>query len=886
MENKATSCSSFGFYFFILAIGLGVTSHSFWVGLSAFFALAVLAQVWDQGTDLNYAGFYGASVFGLGLLTLTMYLCKFKPGYSWGAATLVSAALVFLGTGIFIVSRGSKFTGWLSILVALGITAYTFGLAQRWIQPGGAAAQKAVLVTLVQGFNLWGTLSAALGIILLLAARKQADDLEQDNYMILVILGLIALGVGSWLAHLRPMWEWIFFWELGTLIIFIGAQLLRQYIDFYPQGKIGQAIAAACFLFGLAGPLFLTGGFSFGQLPVAHVHWNAIWPFFWDLIRSGWGAVYLAILLVMAQMWVPRWGAVLMAVGLAGFAAWQGPDAALITSLQPVLTVNPVQAFIHLLGAQAEPNSAVWVPVIVAVVISILTMPLNRATLWKSRGFQEMLQKVGPAGGDTMARLMTENGMGCGWTLSWVLLMVIGLAIPISLWMALHRLTGSATLSFPLLGIPDLIRPDWKPVWDWHYFILPVVYAVAMYAANLVNRHYGLNNPFGNFWTCLISGAVFGLFVPAGVMIYLCAQTITQLLVVPVMFLGYKPTRAEPARPFESIFVPQTPSAPEPASAPAPAPTLPPARPAAAAASAVESTASVGKNPFGTLIEIFKNSIVDLLVTDQGEVFTVDDSGSICLNQEKDVKRIGNISRANMIGMVAGSDNRLVIVRSDGSVELVDRTPGSTAASTVFHTQKPVACFAVNPFGTKLVYAAPSEACVRELNLLNSKESLLCEHLSGVTTLAFSKDSQHLAVGLEDGSVDIINISSRSLAGSLVSNDGASGEVTHLAAGPASQWVVVYRNRAIACWNQFDNSEPENLIQSDLWITSLSVDSQSGKVACGCKGGMVVTYPLDLGAYDFRKPVFKSDVVKLAFLKGGETLVGIGASDPLVWMRP
>jgi hypothetical protein len=1006
--NTATSCSNLTLIYLGLAIGAGIERHSFWVGLCVFWSLEFTALAFDSMLKGEVGQFYSWAIIGVGLGELAYVLSNYTPKVSWMGAFLILLGLAYVLSGWIALSEKSL-RSWLGFFVELaGLLAmsYAFG----WIQ-----AQTPAQLTWKASFatwNVWAYLLLFADIFVVIWVFAAANNETGGPYLFASFLSVAMAGGMAWITASKPAWMSITIWVLNGLAMVIGGWQLNN--GYRKKGFVIPGIILGI-LSTMSGILIAVYWGRTDELTLLatlqniHFHWKDMWTFFWGLIISIWGAVYLVFFFIFTQRWVRRVGGLFGLMLLLGWVGFVGLDDSLVSSVRQILSSSPPAALkLIILASQAQYGNAVVGILAMSVFITILMIPVFISSMKMARSFQQLAQLQAQAGAGSAATndLMVRNsGEFLKGSLDWLLTGVVSLTITIALWITLHNLALQGTLyTLPILGLPNLAIPHWKPVWELRYFILPIALGLIVYFPGVIYRRFKIQTTNLSLWGTILLYLFVGLFVPAGVMLYFIAQGITQLIVIPISMIG-KPAAAIPPRrsvPGVPLLVSPNNNAstreksitfywlPGPGATPtgyilvvdgipysagsstsmqlslipgshtwmvqatspygssdlsnvyqleiiAATPTVrPPGTPVLISPEnrSVVTTAAVaftwqvgpGRKPAGYNLEVdgrvyqtslttkdlplepgshtwrvqayfedkfseysapytlqvheeehvyrHKNPVVDLLITNQDEILFSDSKGLVYTFTESKASKLAGATGTAALGFALLPENRLAVIRKDGQIEISSRAAGDEPQ--VFHVKYPIAHFAINPLGTKLFYSsveADSPEVVWDFNFLNQKEIRLSEHTDEVTALTFL-ENQSLAVGIQCGDIDVITVSNKSLVSFPAFPEVSQSGIIFLAAGPAGQWIAVYENDVIAHWNRGDNQAPKDQRRLGQKVTCLCVDITSGNVAIGQQGGAIQVFPLDLGAPIFSQQVFNADVVKMAFLNGGESLVG------------
>jgi len=270
---------------------------------------------------------------------------------------------------------------------------------------------------------------------------------------------------------------------------------------------------------------------------------KSVWTFLIIAIKSIWGIFYLIFLLLLGWLWNKKWGLLLVsAVLLIGvfLIGIQYPYILnVINNIFSSSPVNIIQAM--LIFSAAKLGSIGWGILLSSLLMIVSLYPAYYVTYWANRLMRNVpLVKRLLGTRFTQKYLVTKGFNAVQLSISSIFTTVIGLGFTISLWIALRRLTGMS-LKIPLsfLTIPDLTIPSFKPVFNISYFLLPLI----MGGLNIIlfnnQKKYNINaltTKYQNPYSSIIGSLIFGLFIPAGVVLYSIGQSIGQIIIIPMIF--------------------------------------------------------------------------------------------------------------------------------------------------------------------------------------------------------------------------------------------------------------------------------------------------------------------------------------------------------------
>jgi len=598
-------------------------------------------------------------------------------------------------------------------------------------------------------------------------------------------------------------------------------------------------------------------------------------------LGSFWGWALLLVLGLLGRVLLGRpgmWLAPGSLVVLAAFAAWALPWRADL--LLGLLGASPWHLAGKVLGHAARfHGSAGYGLVALGFAAQAVLLPAWRAAVDQYR-LLGCIMSLRERLGTTLAVLAARRaGLGPAEGLSVLVLWVLLGLLTVSLWVALRKMAGLAGTAFPLLGIPDLTVPHFRPVWHASYFAAAGLLTACQWFLWRACLRPALGEVRGPGPAAFVfSFAVLALIVPAGLVLFALGQTLALFLflpaVVPARMEEARPAALQERRPEEPMPPRREEPRPEPGRAPEPAPPVAPQ-----------------PDPYGTRLEeaaarlLFRHprAVVGLalwraasgsepavcLLDEEGRVFLyAAEAGRWASREVARVALVLGLAGTEEGVLAAGRDGSLVLWRPDGSRE--ERHAG-------FALDR----FAANPFGTMLALAAPGARSVVGFSLVAGGTFPLWELGAGsVTALAFSPDGRRLAVGGSDGRFTVVSMATRRPELELpYPAPGPAGAAAFAAFSRGDLLVAVYDSGLAACFPCGEGRGPEEETLS-LRVVRLPARPSSlwagpEAVTLGLEDGRVCAFAPDLASVRLREAACQEGPVTGVAVRGRE-LVAAG----------
>ena len=268
--------------------------------------------------------------------------------------------------------------------------------------------------------------------------------------------------------------------------------------------------------------------------------------------------------------------------------------------------------------------------------------------------------------------------------------------------------------------------------------------------------------------------------------------------------------------------------------------------------------------------------LVDVLPVGRDVHVLLQEDGRLALWHHDRIEDIPGVVLEKPLGLAAGKDGE--VIAADGAKRLVSFSVsnGDRPQTSERRVDLTVGCFAVNPFGTIVAYAPVRRPAVFAVLLASGDQQVLAEDIEGVTAMAFSTNGRDLALGLKDGRVRLLSMSTRplELKMELAPPNGESSKIVSLAECPDRGWVAAFHSGGLVQWSE--GGAVTASLEEGHRLSSLTVCGESGRVAVGSRDGHVFIHPADLDHLDLDNHSFTDEVVRVAFEADQRSLVSAG----------
>ena len=750
--------------------------------------------------------------------------------------------------------------------------------------------------------NFWVSALTFGGCLAVLAGTNRAREEKFIAYIFWSLVGFAMLIGAMWIGDMAGRFWWTPIWLLlGAVLVTTGISLRDEYEDL--AAWLSIILGILLMVFSILGPWLLYDAFqgtasslsvTTPSIAATDFSLNAVlsstWQFLWMSLKSWWGILYVVIIALLGRYWLGRWGWIILPVLLiitVGLLSWLFPET--YSLLVELFSSSPV-VWMGVILARSQQNlgSAAWGSMLAGAVLAILLFPVYRETYRANRLIGEV-QNLRRIFGTTFAMdRMQSKEMGPLTATASFLTILLVLIFSVSTWMALLRLADQfGPLPFPLLGIPDLAIPHFKPVWMWNYFILPAITGILVIIQNQVNARLRLVQAGGGLVVgTFIIALIVGLFIPAGVFCFSIGQSLLLILLSPLALIGLPEPGRRPVMPprrpkmddepgleeFLELEIAKIERAREAKQSPEPRvrePVIPELHPKADHKLPREVDKAEGLILTGALLHEHSRPIRGLAFGEDQATYIIDSLDQLWKLQAGRAVEIDRLEISEPDNLIPLPGNRMAVVCRSGQIVIYPLDSAGDLGE--ISTSSPMLAYAINPFGTILAYTRGdyADADVHALVLAAKKEQILLSDVDDVSALAFSNDSRYLAIGTSIGEVHIFDMASRKAEKLLVGN--RLGEASAIAADAKGGWVVTHTSGRCQYWDE--DGELAESIQCPGRPTVLRIDGPTRKVAIGIDTGETVVTEPGLDKEILAIKVQRQGLDYVCFEPGGQGLI-------------
>jgi len=247
----------------------------------------------------------------------------------------------------------------------------------------------------------------------------------------------------------------------------------------------------------------------------------------WEMVRSGWGILFLVIAFALGSIWSRRWGGVTALVALVGVVGGTAATADFGHGrAAELLSGSPASLAGRFLSNSGQWfGSPGWGVLLLGAVFALAVLPSVRRTVTAQLEAGTVGGVSGLFGTSTGSRGRPEVE---DWTavLAVAHMAVLG-GLVVSVWMGLQRISAVADTA-SCLGVPDITVASFRPVWHLSYFLVGLALGVVTVANQKSYRSVGLRGgeQTGETFGGLVGPILLALVVPAGVLLFLLSHVL------------------------------------------------------------------------------------------------------------------------------------------------------------------------------------------------------------------------------------------------------------------------------------------------------------------------------------------------------------------------
>jgi hypothetical protein len=629
---------------------------------------------------------------------------------------------------------------------------------------------------------------------------------------------------------------------------------------------------------------------------------NAIGGFLWMAVRSVWGVLYLLVFFLIGQTWIKKWGGILflglLLVAVGYFGGRSDYHAGLY---QALINSGPKTWLISIMSTSYNISGTIgWGIVAASIGMGVLLIPGFKATIAFSQKSTQAMAIKENQGTTVFQNYLQSGGLSGRTTLAYFLFLLITPTFTIALWMALRAMATSQMAKSPFLSIPNLTVPHWRPVWQWPYFILGLVFLIIYLVYLSMQRKEQLDNPFFKMsnGSAVVVAIVATLLFPAGVVLFYAAFLLFLSLAYPIISANLK----EQAR----------------QSQPQPQPTpywqvleeqerwrkeleeqeqrqremeeqeqrrrkLEEQERKRREQEEQKEIHPVLPELPGQKVYQTASPIVGGLLKGTNQLCLVNQAGELYFLQNGLVLNIVKLPFASPKYLLTAKNDQGVIIGQRG--ELVEVSAGEEIEikSPIQLSSGLEAC-ALNGFGTMVAYAPLDQPHhLKGLFLANQREmDFPNPGDEKIRSLTFSESGRYLGMGTEMGKLVVIDVATHTVINSVP--DMGFGPLELLDVVQDSQWIAVYRDGWLGSWllqveggidaiNQtLFQSNPVELANG---FSSMAVDKARQRILIGDPQGYLWIYPFDLRTQEYSKKVQDGKISQI-FINPDGTVITVG----------
>ncbi|WP_287154060.1 WD40 repeat domain-containing protein [Candidatus Solincola tengchongensis] len=508
--------------------------------------------------------------------------------------------------------------------------------------------------------------------------------------------------------------------------------------------------------------------------------------------------------------------------------------------------------------------------------------------------------------------------------------------LPLLIWAKLRAQNGVNSSAFNFFGLPDLRFPDLRP--DFRYPNLFLILSLGLLSHNILRlaHEHGaslLEGKAKKYAVAIVSLSVsiMGLFIPAGVLLYLLLVALVKiaaLLFMPGTRVALPASTQETCAMDTMTQLPELHMAgisfPDPGSGCGGATALTPER--MEGISSTESGSGCGEGILPTesgsgcggataptpelrMAGLFVRR-VSLGADDLGEIrpffdtlhaqdvpwlffsynspsnmiWALDKKGAVlCLGFGDGTKRWGQTELKNPRWFFSLKESVILLNASRKAIVISRGDEEDLTSSEMILSRPPVAA-AVNPFGSILAFAGEPERKLLLHYFPTNLERAPLQALTGVEALSFSPDNLFLYLLSVRREVLKINMATLGICESLAIP--GMGSISRFAVGPDGV-LIACRERDgreyLTVWNPTRDFFRER--RMPVRVSTFAVDPCFGRIAIGGRKGKIVVYTKDLRKELLNLKLHEGAVTGLSFTPSGSDLISAAMDGTLVRLK-
>jgi|GEM_PF-2075709 len=606
--------------------------------------------------------------------------------------------------------------------------------------------------------------------------------------------------------------------------------------------------------------------------------WQALGTFLGAAIRSIWGIFHLVMLFLLGYSWFRRgWGGAFLLL-LLTFTVWLAGIAQhpLAPTLTHIFSSSPATWMHDLLRFSAEKfGHAGWGVLFLGMVVSLSLLPaFHHLIVMRHRlKYLPLVQRL--LGTEVAYKYMEGSGANpLLMTVNTLINPIILIGLLIALWIGLRQAAHAGDVPLAAWGIPNLAVPSWKPVWQWPYFALAGVCALVQIVLIPIKRKLNVlvSGIAGevNAWYILIGAFVMALFVPAGVILFLTGQTVTQLLLVPLAGREILSSEAEEKRRRDEELRHEAERRRIAEMHRRQEELLQKSRQDEQRRQEERKKAELVRSSRLPLVGMLSVENSKWYLAEKGVLFV--QGGAI---EQIDLPVQNATALLPFKESTANREGEVLVIGDGQKVFQVGCT--SHDILYTFTLPQKAEAFALNPYKTLLAWLNVSTGLVGGLFLENGREVTFASWLAATPALAFSSDGRYLGIGAPDGRIHVFNIATRQVERTLQLAESSASfgkAIRYLAGRREGGWLAIHEKGRIVMWdNNYQVEQEQSALRRRL--DAIAFHPASERLAFGLSEGNIQVLDARLKQI-FAGQIEEKQISWMDFSPDGKTLFVIG----------
>lgn len=303
---------------------------------------------------------------------------------------------------------------------------------------------------------------------------------------------------------------------------------------------------------------------------------------------------------------------------------------------------------------------------------------------------------------------------------------------------------------------------------------------------------------------------------------------------------------------------------------------------AAPSAGPVSASGPEPINDLGVVLGRCPPPMVDFALGLQGEFYVLDsgmggEACSVACWNDGELQGSVMLKVPDALAVVVLPGGGVTVVGRRGTVVtvtgLMSAAEGELPHVGGHETHWGVSCAAEMPRAQAVALGVPADECVYLLRVPDyESEQVVRELAARPVALAFSFDGSRLAVGSNDGSLRVVDVTSRRTVWERTPRRFDGEGVLAVAARAGGGWAVAYESQDAAVWSA--DGDEVGCCRRDHQLAALHVDFDTDRVALGDRYGDVEIWSPSLDRVLARGHLRDSRLVRVILMPEAQVLIG------------